>query len=100
MRSPPANPPAFTNPRVIPASAPDLRAVEIRYRDGELYRKGSQGQADAIVANGFGSWKIAANGRQYIKLEIQISEEARAFRAWLRPAIVIRARLRRDAPGF
>ncbi len=99
MRSPPAAPPAFTSPGVTPASAPELRAVEVRNPEGELVRKASQEQADRIVAQHHGEWAQATNGRWHVKLKSISAGERCSGGEWMRPATIVRERLQRTSAG-
>jgi hypothetical protein len=99
MTGPPAAKPASTNLGVSPTSSPEVRAIEIRDSNGELVRKASPEQAAAIVAQGHGGWAKASNGRGYVRLKSISAGDRCSGSEWLRPAAVVRQRLRRNEPG-
>ena len=98
MSGPPALRPASTNTGVSPAPTPEVREIEIRYSGGELFRKASREQADAIVTQGIGNWHTSSNGREHVKFKTR-SAPGRRPDAWLRPAAAVRERLQRNTPG-
>src|SRR5580692_7760965 len=50
----------------LPATEPEVRAIEVRDHCGQLVRKIDRPQATELVKRGYGEWRRASNGRDFV----------------------------------